>query len=292
MQLHRIHFALLGLIWGANFVFMHIAVGAIAPLQVVWVRVLCGALPVLLYAAIRRALALAHFRHLHHFCAMALFANVLPFYFLVKGTQLLPSGIAGVISGAIPLMTALLALVVVPEERLGAAKAGGLVLGFVGVLLVAEVWSKHGGILGESFILLGAFSYAVAFVYARRFVSPLGLPPVALAAYQTAVAALALSLSTDLHGVGVLLGRPAALWAAALGLGACGTGLAYILYYRLIERLGAVATSAVTYIPPVVALAIGTLLMHDRLSPWQAAGTLCILAGIHLSRREPLHETA
>src|SRR5205823_2451420 len=103
-------------------------------------------------------------RRLHHFCAMALLANVLPFYFLVKGTQLLPSGIAGVISGAIPLMTALLALLVIPDERLGAVKAGGLGLGFAGVLLVAEAWSKHGGLLGESYILLGALSYAVAFV--------------------------------------------------------------------------------------------------------------------------------
>jgi drug/metabolite transporter (DMT)-like permease len=284
MQLHRINFALLGLIWGTNFVFMHIAVGTIAPLQVVWVRVLCGALPVLLFAAPR--MRILHLRWLHHFCAMALTANVLPFYFLVKGAQLLPSGIAGVISGAIPLMTALLALLVVPGERLGAAKAGGLVLGFGGVLLVAEAWTKHGGLLGESYILLGALSYAVAFVYARRFVTPLGLPAVALAAYQTALAALALSLLTDLHGVGALFAHPPALWAAALGLGALGTGLAYILYYRLIDRLGAVAASSVTYIPPLVALAIGTLVMHDRLSPWQAAGTLFILGGIHLSRRQ------
>ena len=85
--------------------------------------------------------------------------------------------------------------------------------------------------------------------------------------------------------MGALLSHPTALWAAALGLGALGTGFAYILYYRLIDRLGAVAASSVTYIPPLVALAIGTTVMHDHVSSWQAMGTLFILAGIYLSRR-------
>jgi drug/metabolite transporter (DMT)-like permease len=290
MHIHqKLGFALLGLIWGSNFVFMHVAVAAIAPLQVVWVRVLLGALPVVLWAAARRSLRVRHLRHAHHFLAMALFANVLPFYFLVKGAQLLPSGIAGVISGAIPLMTALLALWALPGERLGAAKAGGLAVGFAGVLLVAEAWNKHGGLLGESFILLGALSYAVAFVYARRFLSPLGIPALALAAYQTAAATLVLSLVTDLHGVGALAAHPPALLAAGAGLGILGTGLAYILYYDLIERMGAVAASSVTYVPPVVALAIGTLVMHDRLSPWQALGAACIVGSIYLVRKVPAH---
>lgn len=153
------------------------------------------------------------------------------------------------------------------------------------MILVGEAWSRHGALLGESYILLGALGYAVAFVYARRFVAPLKIPPVALAAYQTAAAALLLSFLTDLRGVGALAGHPGALAAAALGLGVCGTGVAYILYYHLIERLGAVTASSVTYLPPLVALAIGTLVMHDRLSPWQVAGTLCILGGMTLIRR-------
>jgi drug/metabolite transporter (DMT)-like permease len=283
-------FLALGLIWGTNFAFMHVAVATLTPLQVVWTRVVAGALPLVLFAAARGELRAGHARHAHHFAATALTANVLPFYFLVRGTQLLPSGIAGVVSGAIPLLTALVAALALPGERLDAPRLGGLALGFLGVALVAEVWTKQGGLAGEAFILAGALSYAVAFVYARRFVSPLGLRSTALAAYQTALAAAMLTALTDLRGVGALGGDLRALAAAAVGLGLVGTGVAYILYYRLIDRLGAVAASSVTYIPPVVALAIGVGLMHDRLSPWQAAGAALVLSGIYLARRES-HES-
>jgi drug/metabolite transporter (DMT)-like permease len=294
MPAPRLSFALLGLIWGTNFFFMKLAVTAIDPLQVVWVRVVAGALPIVAWAAARRELRLAHLRHAHHFVAMALFANVLPFYFLVRGTQLLTSGIAGVISGAIPLFTALLALFFVPDERLGRLKLVGLVLGFAGVVAVAEAWTKlgalHGSLAGERFILLGALAYAVAFVYAKRFVSPLGLPSTALAAWQTAFAALLLTFITDFAGLGRLAAHPPALAAAVLGLGLVGTGVAYIIYYFIIDRLGAVAASSVTYIPPVVALAIGVGLLHDRVSVWQWTGTALILAGIYFARKGPDEE--
>jgi drug/metabolite transporter (DMT)-like permease len=287
----RLWFAMLGLIWGTNFFFMKLAVTAIDPLQVVWVRVVAGALPIVAWALARRELRLTHLRHAHHFVAMALFANVLPFYFLVRGTQLLTSGIAGVISGAIPLFTALLALFFVPDERLGRWKLLGLALGFCGVAAVAEAWTKlgalHGSLAGERFILCGALAYAVAFVYAKRFVSPLRLPSTALAAWQTAFAALLLTGITPLGGVGRLVAHPPALAAAVLGLGLVGTGVAYIIYYYIIDRLGAVTASSVTYIPPVVALAIGVGLLHDHVTAWQWAGTALILAGIHFARKGP-----
>jgi drug/metabolite transporter (DMT)-like permease len=291
----RLWFVVLGIIWGTNFFFMKLAATVVDPLQVVWVRVVAGALPIVAWAAARRELRLADLRHAHHFVAMALFANVLPFYFLVKGTQLLTSGIAGVISGAIPLFTALLAIFFVPEERPGALKVLGLVLGFAGVIAVAEAWTKLGAVragslVGERYILCGALAYAVAFVYAKRFVAPLGLRSTALAAYQTAFAALLLTAVTDLSGVGRLAAHPPALAAAVLGLGLVGTGVAYIIYYFIIDRLGAVAASSVTYIPPVVALAIGVGLLHDRVSAWQWAGTALILAGIHFARKGPQHE--
>jgi drug/metabolite transporter (DMT)-like permease len=291
----RFWFVVLGLIWGTNFFFMKLAATVVDPLQVVWVRVVAGALPIVAWAALRGELRLRDLRHAHHFVAMALLANVLPFYFLVRGTQLLTSGIAGVISGAIPLFTAVLALLFVPDERLGRYKVAGLVLGFGGVLAVAEAWTRigavrDGSLAGEGFILAGALSYAVAFVYAKRHVSPLGLRSTSLAAYQTAFAAILLTCVTDLGGVGRLVAHPSALVAAGLGLGLVGTGVAYIIYYYIIDRLGAVAASSVTYIPPVVALAIGVGLLHDLVSVWQWMGAALILAGIHFARKGPMHE--
>jgi drug/metabolite transporter (DMT)-like permease len=289
-------FGLLGLIWGTNFAFMKMGVAVISPLQVVWLRVVAGALPLFVYAAARGSLRLAHLRHAHHFVVMALLANVLPFYFLVKGTQVLKAGVAGIISGSIPLITAVLAMTCVAEEHLTRRRAAGIGLGFVGVLLVAEAWTKASslgaGLRGESFIVIAAISYAGAFVYAKKFVAATAVPPVALATYQTLSASVLLTLVTDSRGAADLLAHRSALWAVVLGLGVLGTGLAYLLYYAIIDELGAVVASSVTYIPPVVALAVGALWLGDDVSPFQLGGTAMILAGIYFARGTPRHEAA
>src|SRR5205085_514050 len=98
-------FASLGIIWGSNFLFMKMAVSVLEPMQVVWLRVLFGSIPILIYAFSRKALRWSDLKKVHHFIAMSVLANLLPYFFFVKGTQSLKSGIAGVISGTIPLMT-------------------------------------------------------------------------------------------------------------------------------------------------------------------------------------------
>src|ERR1044072_2087567 len=107
----------LGLVGGSNFLFMKIAVSALEPLQVVWLRMLFGTLPIIGLALLRRSLRLRDARHLPHFAGMALLANVVPFLFFAKAAHYLQSGISGVISGTIPLMTVLLAMLLLPAER-------------------------------------------------------------------------------------------------------------------------------------------------------------------------------
>lgn len=282
-------FSLLGIIWGVNFMFMKVAVGVVSPMQVVWLRVLSGCLPLILFGLWSGRLKLREIRHVHHFIAMALFANVLPFYVLVMGTQRLPSGVAGVISGTIPLVTAILASIAVPEERLSGTKLSGLMAGFLGVLLVAEAWNKPwssgASFQGEGYILLGALCYGIAYVYAKKYVGRLGIPSTSLAAWQTLFASVMLTAMTDLRGLEPLLAHPGALLAAVIGLGVLGTGVANMLNYAIIDRLGAVAASSVTYIPPVIALIVGVVLMGERVSGFQWSGALLILAGIFMVRR-------
>lgn len=161
---------LLGFIWGANFLFMKIALGVVPPLEVAWLRTIFGALPIAALALVRGSLARTDLRFLHHFAVMAVLANVGPYVLFVIGTAHLPSGVAGVISGAIPFVTAGIVAVALPAERLTRTKALGLGMGFAGILLVAPLYgaAAHAGggspILGMASMLAGSLSYALALV--------------------------------------------------------------------------------------------------------------------------------
>lgn len=253
----------LGIIWGTNFLFMKLAVAVIPPLEVAWLRTLFGAVPIAGFALATGALDRNDWRNLHHFAAMALLANVGPYVCFVLGTQHLPSGIAGVISGAIPFITAGVIAVALPAEVLTRSKLIGIAVGFAGVVLVAPLGQSgpyHAGaspMLGVIAMLGGSLSYALALVYAKRFVSPLRFSPVRLAAYQMAIAfVLMIPFAAPGHW-NALIAHPAALLGLVVGLGLLGTGIAFVIYYFLIARLGALKAASVYYIPPVVALAVG-----------------------------------
>ena len=131
----------------------------------------------------------------------------------------------------------------------------------------------------------GSLSVGDSFVYAKRFVIPLNIPAAALATYQLGAGLLVLSLVTDFCGIGHLFTSAHAALGLIIGLGLLGTGLAYILYYFIVEKLWAVSASSVTYIPPVVALLIGALLVGEPIGWVDYGATALIFAGVILLRR-------
>jgi drug/metabolite transporter (DMT)-like permease len=105
---------------------------------------------------------------------------------------------------------------------------------------------------------------------------------VALTTYQIGLAMIFLFLVTSLHGIGVVFNDTRAWIGLVVGLGLCGTGLAYVIYYYIVEELGAVAAAGVTYIPPVVALLIGVSLVGDKIHPLGYIAMVLILSGVAL----------
>lgn len=283
---------LLGLIWGTNFLFMKIAVAVVPPLEVAWLRTIFGALPIALFALGRRLLFLSDWRLAHHFIVMALLANLGPYVFFVIGTSHLPSGIAGVISGSIPFVTAGIVALALPAERLNKSNALGLGIGFAGILLVAPLHgaAAHAGsgspIIGVGAMLAGSVSYALALVYARRFVAPLKLNPVKLAAYQMLFAVALLAPFAAPGHWSELAAHTSALLALVFGLGLIGTGIAFVIYYQLIQTLGAMKAASVYYIPPVVALIVGWAALGETITPVQAGGAVLVMAGIFYANRD------
>lgn len=128
-------------------------------------------------------------------------------------------------------------------------------------------------------MIAGSFSVGVSFVYAKKFVAPLKLPAAALTTYQIGIAAITLAVLTDTAGIRAVFSDNRAWIGLVFGLGLCGTGLAYVAYYFIVEKLGAVTAASVTYLPPLVAIMIG-LLVGEQLDGFDIAAIVLILTGV------------
>ena len=279
-------FAALGLIWGSNFVFMKWASQTLTPGQITLLRVLCGFLPIFAYAMIRKEFTRRHLQYLHHFFVMSVLATSAYYFAFAAGTSLLPSGIAGALSGAIPLFSFISAAVLLRSERVTPVRLLGVLIGFGGVLLIARPWDAGSSVdlAGVLYMLIGSASVGLSFVYAKKFLSDLAIPPAALTTYQIGLALLTLVVVTDLDDITAIGGDLKALTGLVVGLGILGTGVAYILYYFIVGQLGAITASSATYIPPVIALAIGWQLVDEPLDFLDGAAVLLILAGVLVLR--------
>ncbi|MEO5874503.1 MAG: DMT family transporter [Streptosporangiaceae bacterium] len=273
-------FLLLALLWGSSFTFIKVSLRGLTPGQLVLTRLVLGAAVLLAIVGAGRTGLPRSAEVWGHVTMTALLGNVAPFLLLSYGEQTTGAGIAGLLIGGTPLLTLALATAVLPGERATGRRAVGLTVGFAGVVLVLSPWHDAGGSTGGQLACLGAaLSYAAGFVYVRRFLSPRGLAPLSLAASQ-------LTSAVGLH----LLVTPFLAWhtpdltgevtASIVILGLFSTGLAYVLYFRLIGDVGATTASAVNYVVPVFAVLISALLLDESITWNLLAGGLVVLAGM------------
>jgi drug/metabolite transporter (DMT)-like permease len=211
---------------------------------------------------------------------MALVANIIPFFLFAWGEQRVTSGMAGVLNGTTPLFTLAVAVLALDEERLTANRLVGLLAGFVGVVIVVGPWADGGvnAVSGQLACLGAAACYGISFPYTRRFLANRGYPALALSAVQLGIGAAVMLVVVPLF-----VRSPVALTAPVLGsiltLGAVGTGVAYLLYYRLIAEAGATNASLVTYLIPVVAVGLGVAVQGDPLTWNLFVGAAIVIAG-------------
>lgn len=281
----HIAFVSLGIIWGSNFLFMKLAAEWITPGQVTLLRVVAGFVPLALYAGYKGALRWKHLRHFHHFVAMALLATALYYLAFAYGSSVLLSSVAGMLSGAIPLFTFGAAVLFLRSEPITPRSITATLLGVVGIVMIARPWQGvEAGVslLGVAAMLGGALSIGLSFVYAKRFVMPLAIPSLALATYQTGIASLLLLCVIDLDGISALSHDTTAMLGLVLGLGLLGTGVAYVLYYYIVGQLGAIKASGVTYLPPVVAVVMGVVLVDEPIHAMDLFAMVIILLSVIL----------
>lgn len=278
---------ILALVWGSSFLFIKIGLQGLSPAQIVLARLALGALVlagVLLATGQRYPRKPSVWGHL---VGAAFFGNVLPYFSFAWAEQYVASNVAGVLNASTPLFTFVLALAAGSDRRASPARAAGLIVGFAGVLVILSPWQEFGvdsSWKGQLACLVAAFSYGISYIYISRFIMPKGLPSLVLAASQLATATGILAVVTPFVGA-----QPVELtWGVVgsmVGLGALGTGFAYVLLYSLISTEGPTATSTVTYLIPIVAVFLGVAALGEPLTWNLAVGTAIILAGVALTNR-------
>ncbi|MEY1423858.1 DMT family transporter [Morganella morganii] len=281
-------FAFLGIIWGTNFIFMRQASEWISPVQIVFLRVLCGFVPIAVMAWMQKAVRREHLKYTGHFLVMALLATVIYYWAFASGTSLLLSGVSGVLSGAIPLFSFIVAAIFLRQEKITVMRLCGLMLGFAGVILIAKPWQisrESISLAGVGYMILGSLSVGISFVYAKKFLADKQIAPLALTTYQIGLALLILACITPFTGITAIAQDSTASLGLIIGLGLLGTGVAYLTYYYLILNLGAVVASSVTYIPPVVALLVGFLAANEQLGVTEILSMVLIMSGVFLLQR-------
>jgi drug/metabolite transporter (DMT)-like permease len=289
-------YLLLAAIWGTSFLFIKVGVSELHPLWLTFGRVLAGAVTLLVVLAVTRDRLPRDPALWGHLAVVATLGVAMPFTLFGFGEQRVSSVLAGIWNAATPLVALPLAVLAFRTEKMTVRRAAGIAVGFLGVLIVLGVWRGVGGaqLTGQLMCFAAAMCYAVAIPYQKRFVAGRSGSGVSLAATQLLIALAELAIFAPL-----LAGAPpdpaglsVRVLLSVLALGALGTGLAFVLNFRVIRVAGASTSASVTYLMPVVATVVGVTFLDEHVLWNQPAGALIVLAGVAvtqgvLSRRRP-----
>lgn len=279
--------ALLASLWGSTFLWTDLALRGLSPLQVAFTRCVLGALVLVAACCVsgrRLPRGLTVWRHL---TVAAFFCNALPFALFSVGQQTVSSGMAGVLNATTPLWSIALGLVLGSERGVRPARLAGLVLGFVGTVVLFAPWQSGTATGWGALAIVGAAaSYAVAFTYMGRTLVGRGTPTVALSAAQlVAASGLTAAAVLPFGGAVVPVAPGAAVVAAAVVLGVCCTAATFHLTYRIINDEGATNAAVVGYLLPVVSVVLGVVVLGEQLNARVLVGMAVILLGVALTRR-------
>ncbi len=272
--------------WGLSFLFIEVALRGLTPLWIVAGRTAVGGAVLLVALRVTGHHLPRSWATWRHLLVIGSITNALPWSAVAWAQQSLPSGLTALLMALVPLST-LLVSAAIGAESLTRTRIGGLVLALVGVgLIVAGDLDEAGRLVAILAVVGATVMYALGTVYARRHLSG-RWPPLVLATGQVLTAtAVAVPVAVLANGPPGASGAVPQVVAAVLALGIFGTGLAFLLFYLLIERVGATNATLTTYLIPLVAVSAGALVLGERLHPGAIAGGATIGVGIWLTQRE------
>lgn len=285
-RVSALQFIALGIIWGSSYPLIKVSGEGLNPGQLVLARLVLGAAVLTVVGAVTGA-RLPRFGFVWvHITVTTVLGMVAPFLLLAWGEQHTSAAMAGVLTGATPVLTLGLATVQLRSERATVRRGLGVALGFAGIVLVIAPWHGAAGTAGGELACLAvAGIYAGHAVFVRKFLSDRGIPPISSAAAQTLVAMVLQAALLPFLG----WRTPSVTWHVGLSivlLGVFGTGLAYVLYNRLIADIGATGASAVNYLVPFISLVISAVFLGETISWNVPVGGAVIVASILLGENQ------
>ncbi len=272
----------LGFIWGSSYLFIKLAVDDFGTFTLVALRLFVGA--ILLWTVVRIAgQALPRERRIYgHLLVMAIINITIPFLLITWAEQSVESSLAAILTSPVPLFAIVLSALFLPDEPMRVNGLIGLIVGFIGVIIVVSPGLTGAGssLTGEIALLGASISYAAGAVYARRNVR--GIPPMIPAVFQVTFALLITGT------MALLFEHP---WTATpdlqavfsiLWLGILGSGIAYLFVFRLFAHWGATRTTLVAYLLPVVGIVLGYLVLDEPVDGRLIVGTALVISGVAL----------
>ena len=275
-----IDLVLLAALWGASFLFTRIAAPAFGPLELAEVRVAIAAVILVPLLAWRADLTELR-NHAPRFLLLGAVNTAITFSLFAYAALSITAGLASILNATAPLFTALVAWLWL-RERLTLLQWLGMAIGMAGVAWLSASkaqFALDGSALAIGAGVLASVSYGVSASVVKRYFT--GVRPLAVAAgSQSAAAVLLLPFAVAAWPSG----RPRVVdWGSAIALGVLCTGLAYILYFRLIARVGPATAMTVTFLIPAFAMLWGGLILGESVTGTMLAGCAVILAGTALA---------
>ena len=291
------------LIWGFSFYFMMVGLEVFTPVGVAFTRIAFGAATLIVLSLVTKTPLPPKWAWKYLFVMSLLWVSI-PWMLFAFGETRVSSALAGIINGATPLMTLLAILLVFPEERPTRARIFGLLIGFVGVLVVIGIWNTGGAengsgidLVGVGALILAITCYGIAFPFARRYLTgPTVREPLAPISLATGILLLGLVVTgpivafTGITHSAMTIGP----FLSMLALGVLGSGIAYALNFKVVIASDATTASTVTYITPLVAVIVGAILLNEHITWNQPVGGVLIVLGAAtaqglLRRKTPTH---
>ncbi len=274
---------LLSVLLGSSFFLTSIALTEVSPTIMVAARIGGAALflnlllPLMGFSLPRNAAVWGAF------FGMGLLNNVIPFSLIVWGQTHVASGLAAILNATAPLATVVVAHFLTDDEKITKNRLAGVVIGLVGVaVMVGQVETGWDGfeLLAQLAILGAALSFAFAGVFGRRF-RRLGVAPMVTATGQvTASAVIILPVMLIGSMPWSIASLSPQVWAALAASAMISTGLAYVIYFRLLASAGATNLMLVNLLIPVSTILLGTTILGEQLDGWHYAGLLLIGCGL------------
>jgi len=277
----------LAMIWGAAFLFIKLAVRDMSPGTLVLARAVFGAVTLGVIFAVRRQTPFptGTRARLLPFLVMAIVGSLIPWVAIAFGEQSISSALASILNATTPLWTAVFAYWVTPTERPSGLNYLGVAIGFLGtgILIAPDLIGQplRATTIGTLAVALAACSYAVSALVQRRRLR--GVSPLQVGFWQLALTA-PLAFAVALPTIGATHLRLPSI-VAILFLGVGGSGLGFLLYYFMMNTLGATRATTVTFLVPVTAVFWGATLLREAITIPIVAGMAVILLGLYLTSR-------